>query len=261
MSHRHRNLVVSPVGDASLHPTWLSESGQRRFDLGLIYFGRQPDRYRTDADHYLQQTGFKFHLVEQMLSELGSRLDDYDYIWCPDDDLASSTLDINRMFALARDYRLPIAQPAIATGDISFATVRQQPGLLLRYTHFVEVMCPLFSRTALNRIRPTLVENKSAWGIDWAWTRLLPASEFAVIDAVGVHHTRPLHSGAGYQRMRDQGVDPSGDLMRMTRRYGISRRRRRKIKHGTLRARAIALDGTPTWIGPRWWQIWRGASL
>ena len=141
-----------------------------------------------------------------MLGQLGSRLDDYGYIWLPDDDLAAKTADINRMFSIARTYGLALAQPAIARGEVSHQIVRQQAGLLLRYTRFVEVMCPLFSRSALQRVRSTLVANKSAWGLDWAWSQLLPADELAIIDAVGVHHTRPLQSGAGYDRMRGGGA-------------------------------------------------------
>src|SRR5262245_43436561 len=256
----HRNLIVSPVGDDSQHTTWLSAPAERKFDLALVYFGKQPGRYRADADCYLAQRGFKFHLIEQMFGKLGPRLDQYDCIWLPDDDIASTTQDINRLFTVARDYCLAIAQPAIASGDVSYRVVRQQAGLLLRYTQFVEVMCPLLSRAALARVRPTLTENKSAWGIDWAWTRLIPPNEMAIIDAVGVHHTRPLHSGAGYQRMRDHGVDPHRDLAEMTARYGVTKRQRRQAKHASRRVRAVTLDGRPTWAGRPWWQFWRRAA-
>ena len=254
-----RNLVISPVCDDSLHRTWLSESAERQFDLALIYFGDRSGQYREDSDYYLEQHGFKFHLIDAMFRKLGARLDEYDYIWCPDDDVATTTLDINQLFSIIRRYRLSIAQPAIASGEVSYRTVQSQPGLLLRYSQFVEVMCPVFSHAALARIRPTLMVNKSAWGLDWAWTRIIPPDELAIIDAVAVHHTRPLHSGSGYDRMRALGVDPSRDLHELTAKYRISRRRRRKIKHGTLGARAISLDGTTIWTGPRWWQFWRAA--
>lgn len=256
----NRNLIISPVGDDSQHPTWLSAAGEQQFDLALIYFGSQPGRYQHDADCYLAQSGFKFHLIERMLVELGPRLEQYEYIWLPDDDVASTTHDVNRLFALAREYRLAIAQPAIRAGDTSYQVVRQQPGLLLRYTQFVEVMCPVLSRAALDRVRPTLTENKSAWGIDWAWTRLIPPTDMAIIDAVGVHHTRPLHSGAGYQRMRDAGVDPHRDLQEMTAKYGVSRRQRKQARDDSRRVRAIALDGQLTWTGRPWWQLWRKAA-
>lgn len=256
----HRNLVLSPVGDESLHPTWLSAPDERQFDLGLIYFGSQGDRYRDEAEYYLRQRGFKFHLLDALMTQMGPRLAEYDYIWCPDDDLASNTADVNRMFSIAREFRLAISQPAVAEGEVSHATVRQQPGLLLRYSQFVEVMCPVFSREALARVRSTLVANKSAWGVDWAWTRLIPAEELAIIDAVGVHHTRPLQSGKGYDRMRELGVNPLEDLVQMSAQYGVSKRRRRQIKKGRLRVRAVTLDGATTWVGPRWWQLWQAAS-
>ena len=256
----HRNLIISPVGDDSQHPTWLNAAGERQFDLAMIYFGSQAGRYRADADHYLAQRGFKFHLIEQMLRQFGSRLDDYDYVWLPDDDIASSTHDINRLFALTREYRLAIAQPAIANGDTSYRVVRLHTGFLLRYTQFVEVMCPVLSRAALELVRPTLTANKSAWGVDWAWTRLIPPTEMAIIDAVGVAHTRPLHSGAGYQRMRDAGVDPHRDLQEMAARYGVTPRQRRHAKHASLRVRAVTLNGQRTWAGRSWWQFWRRAA-
>jgi hypothetical protein len=256
----HRNLIISPVGDDSRHPSWLDAAAERQFDLALIYFGGQEDRYRADADHYLVQRGFKFHLIERMLRQLAQQLEAYDLIWLPDDDIASTTHDVNRLFAIAREYRLAISQPAISAGDTSYKVVRQQPGLLLRYTQFVEVMCPVLSRAALARVRSTLTENKSAWGIDWAWTRLVPAGDMAIIDAVGVQHTRPLHSGAGYERMRNAGVDPHHDLAEMTARYGVTKRRRRHAKHASMRVRAIAADGRPTWAGRPWWQFWRRAA-
>ena len=37
-----RNLVISPVGDDSQHPTWLDEAARRQFDLAIIYYGSQP---------------------------------------------------------------------------------------------------------------------------------------------------------------------------------------------------------------------------
>jgi hypothetical protein len=164
------------------------------------------------------------------------------------------------LFALTREYQLAIAQPAIATGDTSYRVVRQHPGLLLRYAQFVEVMCPVLSRAALELVRPTLTANKSAWGVDWAWTRLIPPTEMAIIDVVSVAHTRPLHSGAGYQRMRDAGVDPHRDLQEMAARYGVTPRQRRHAKHASLRVRALTLDGRPTWAGRPWWQFWRRAA-
>ena len=195
-----------------------------------------------------------------MLSELGSRLNDYDYIWLPDDDLAARTADINRLFSIARDYGLSLAQPAIASGEISHQIVRQQPGLLLRYTGFVEVMCPLFSRRPADASARRWPRTSRPGGSIGPGSRLVPADELAIIDAVGVHHTRPMQSGSGYDRMRAMGVNPMEDLLKMAAKYGVSPRRRRQIKHASFRMRALSADGTPTWIGPHWWQIWRRSA-
>ena len=76
--------------------------------------------------------------------------------------------------------------------------MRQNPDCLLRFTTFVELMAPLFSRDALRKCAATFAGNKSAWGVDFAWTSILgrPSNGIAIIDAAPVRHTRPI--GATY---------------------------------------------------------------
>ena len=199
-----------------------------------------------------------------MLDELGHRLESYDFVWLPDDDIATTTDDVNRLFEIARQHRLPIAQPAIARGDVSYQSLRVQPNLLLRYTRFAEVMCPVFARAALAAARPTFRETISGWGIDWAWTRLVDRRQIAVVDAVGVHHTRPLASGDAYRRFAQQGVSPSEERRRVMRRYGLrgpaTRLRRRQLKYGTALCEAIDLAGQRITVGPPWYKRLRRAG-
>src|SRR5262245_22867558 len=135
-----RNLVIATVGDDSRHGSWLAGRGERQFDLALIYYGNRRGAYREHAEFYWERKGFKYSLIDGALDDLGQQMESYDYIWAPDDDIAASTDGINRLFEILRDYQLTIAQPAIGEGDLFYRLLRQQPGLLLRYTQFVEIM-------------------------------------------------------------------------------------------------------------------------
>ena len=65
---------------------------------------------------------------------------------------------------------------------------------LLRYVDFVEIMCPVFSTRALRVCRGSFRDSVSGFGLDHLWPALLGGarSRIAIIDSVGVIHTRPL---------------------------------------------------------------------
>lgn len=258
MHQTRRHLVIAAVGDDSRHAGWLAQPGDRSFDVALIYYGEQRGRYRGESDHYHECRGFKYPLAARMLDSLGSAADRYTHVWLPDDDIEATPDEVERLFQIARDHGLAIAQPAIARGDVSYRALRPHPGLRLRYTGFVEVMCPLFSRDALAAVRHTFTDARSAWGIDWAWTRLVDRRQVAVVDDVGVRHTRPLASGAVYRELERLGESPTTECRRTMRRYGVHglaiRLRRRQLKYGTVTCRAIDALGREVFVGPPWWR-------
>jgi hypothetical protein len=252
-----KNLVLATVGDESVHRTWLAGT-ERSFDLALIYFGNTSGRFAEDGEFYFPRKGIKFSLLHQVLrNELNSELDRYDHIWMPDDDIGASAAQVNRLFELAREHRLAICQPAVGKGDVSFKALRAQPKYVLRYSRFVEIMCPLFSRAALERALPTFNLNVSAWGIDWVWASMFGPEELAVVDAVAVHHTRPLKSGGVHSRLAALGVDPNEEHRELMRRFGIHNHRFHKATcRGTARLRALRLDGQKVWT-----RSWLSAML
>lgn len=243
-----KNLVIAAVGDESAHPTWL-QGGDRTFDLALIYFGNQPGRYVDQAEYYIARKGIKYAMLHDALTgEFASALSHYDHIWLPDDDIAASAAQINHLCQLAEEFQLAICQPAIGRGDVSFQSLRAHPDYLLRYSGFVEIMCPLFSREALVRATPTFNANVSAWGIDWLWASMHGPEELAVIDAVAVDHTRPLQSGGVHKRLSALGVNPDTEHRQLMAKHGINNRRIHKAMcRGTARLRGIRLDGREVW--------------
>lgn len=219
---RHpRNLVVVRAGDGSLHPQWIA-SPRRDFDLFVSYYGRTPGRHAAGADYYESRPGPKWPCIADLLREHRDLLDRYDCVWLPDDDLAADTATIDRMFAFFHAHRLCIAQPAL-TRDSYFTwnTLLQDTNCHLRYTRFVEIMAPIFSREALRICAPTFDESPSGWGLDWLWPKLCGEAglgRLAVIDATPVRHTRPC--GGELYRANPE-LDPRADAERVLRKYGI----------------------------------------
>jgi hypothetical protein len=149
-----RNLIISTIGDNSLHASWLNRSAPRTFDLLLVYYGNRTGFGAADATHYLARKGLKWELLSYALDTLPEVVARYTNVWLPDDDIRASPGQIDRLFALFEEYQLQMAQPAIAAGEVSYKLFRQRPGIILRYSPLVELMCPLFTRSALRRVSP-----------------------------------------------------------------------------------------------------------
>jgi hypothetical protein len=247
-----KHLVLAAVGDDSVHGAWLTD-GARTFDVALAYFGDQPGRYAGDAEYYVERKGIKFSLLHDLVrNELAPVVFDYDYIWMPDDDVVAISWQIEHLFAMAARHRLAICQPAIGHGDVSFETLRAHPEYLLRYSRFVEIRCPLFSRDAFVRVVPTFTQNVSGRGLDWLWASMFGPEQLAVIDAVAVDHVRPRRSGGVHHRLEELGVDPFEEHREMMRIYPIENRRFQKAtSRDTARLKGIRLDGQQVWTRSR----------
>ena len=249
MSSARRFLVISPVGDDSAHASWLSDRQARSFDVFLIHYGKRPDFGRDAADYYLSRQGFKWELIDHVLRERRDVIERYDYVWCPDCDIRADTAGVNRLFELCEKFSLRLAQPAIATGDVTYEVLRKRLGVVLRYTPFVEVMCPVFARDALLAVAETFLESRSGWGLDLLWPRYFSRREMAVIDAVGVEHTGPLFRGENYRSLGRLGVDPGEEMQRVVARHGgFNRRLHRKLVRGRIKLPAIwESESDPGW--------------
>ncbi|WP_157271699.1 DUF707 domain-containing protein [Azohydromonas aeria] len=215
-----RNLVVLRAGDGSLHREWIA-APRRDFDLFISYYGRTPGRWQEDADHYEMRAGPKWPALAELLDEQAELIAAYDCVWFPDDDLSVQPHTLDRMFAFFHAHQLQLAQPALTRNSFhTWNTLLQDPHSQLRYTRFVEVMAPLFSRAALGACQDTFAQSHSGWGLDWTWPVLCERaglSGIAVIDATPVWHTRPL----GGELYRNHALDPRADAARVLSRYGL----------------------------------------
>jgi hypothetical protein len=211
-----KNLIISAVGDDSLHEEWIA--GEANFDLALIYYGSDPSisaRYQKRARYFMEQKGMKYHLIHFFLENNPAILTNYDHVWFPDNDVSITTEAINQLFDIAKTEQLALCQPAM-TGYISHLITKPSPRLLLRYTNFIEVLAPLMSTPSLSILKDSFTLNYSGWGFDYLWPYLLgnPKKTVAIIDAITMKHTKPV--GNDYSRFPKH---PKKELKELLKQY------------------------------------------
>jgi hypothetical protein len=193
-----KNLIVSICGDQSLHHQWV-HGEQPDFDLFVCYYGKNGDQFQHDGKYYARENGTKFVILNALWQRFGDVFAAYDAVLVPDDDIYLSAKDINRFFNIFHTYKLDLAQPAIA-GWYSYPLTCPVVTSKLRYTNWVEIMTPCFSKEGLQKCRHTFSQNNTNWGIDFLWNEVLgkPKDKIAIIDSVVGVHTRPCFFGDTY---------------------------------------------------------------
>ncbi len=200
-ARRRDHLVVLRAGTGSLHPTWTADldDADRNWDLCVSWYDdAEPDPNAPCEYLTVQREVRKLTAIREIFAHRPD-FADYRYVWLPDDDLAVSRRAINRLFEICRRNHLDLAQPALdEASHVSHAVTRRDPRFALRFTNFVEVMCPVFSAPALATCLDTFPTTLTSWGLDAVWPSLVGAggTRIGIVDAVTVTHTRPV--GGGY---------------------------------------------------------------
>ena len=75
----------------------------------------------------------------------------------------------------------------------------------MRYTNFIEMTCPIFSKDALKIIIPDFPEKLKGWGTDWYYMNLLDyknnTEKFAIIDEISVYNPREDEKKGGIREI------------------------------------------------------------
>ncbi len=219
MSRPH--LVVVRAGDKSLHPQWLS-SQNRTWDLAVSCYGRHPQRYVEQYDLLHVCPGSKWQGLNQFLDDHPELLRPYQYVWFPDDDLLTTTENINLFFSWCERLDWVIAQPALTRNSYyGWQITRQVADVVARRTNFVEIMAPCFKVSEFRPYRPTFAENSSGYGLEWLWLSIAEkhghADRLGIVDCTPVYHTRPVGSaGSG-----GAAAAPCAEMLQLFKRHGL----------------------------------------
>jgi hypothetical protein len=187
-----RYLVISRIGVNSLHRQWLPNDAN--FDVLLSCYDPTVEQERRDGVMFEYRPGAKVAGYGQVIRDYESLIRQYRYVALFDDDLATDAASLLRLFRVADEQALKIAQPALDHQSyFTHACLLRHKGFVLRHVNFIEMMCPLFRSDVLLDLAP-LFELGFESGIDLVWSALAHGSpeDFAVIDSVPVRHTRPV---------------------------------------------------------------------
>lgn len=188
------NCVISAVGKNSLHKLWNYGTNERTWDLHLIVFDLVFPSYYEDADFMYYKKGYKLRLIYDYIKNHPHILDAYDYFFFPDDDIYTNASNIEKLFENMKLYSLEIAQPSLINSYYTYFHTLKKEYTKIRYTNFIEMMLPCFSRTALKKVLYSFNENESGWGIEYHWAELIDSNgmDMAILDDVPMKHTRPI---------------------------------------------------------------------
>jgi len=182
-----RGLVIVRCGRDSLHESWRSGAAAADWDLQLLPY--EPG----GADWPTVLPGQKWDGLHSYLTR-DRRWQGYDYIWLPDDDLATDAGTIAAFFAQCRRFKAAIAAPALTEDSHwSLAITLRNRAFAARATTYVEVMAACFRRDVLERLLPTftLSQGGAGWGLDHLWSQQLRWQDLYIFDDLAVRHTRP----------------------------------------------------------------------
>jgi hypothetical protein len=221
-----RALVVVRAGPSSLHEGWLSDPPARRsFDVVVSYYSAEAHAAHADQPgvRAVLVPGGKWDGLHATLAQVDWRA--YRRVWLPDDDIATDGTTIERMLDVAERHDLAVAQPSLSRDSYyTFFLLSRCRAFEVRRVTFVESMVPLLTAAVLDRMLPEFAATMSGFGLDRAWSRLPEArGRVAVIDAVAVHHTRPV-GGVLRRAMAAAGRRPEDEAQAVAARHGLTGR-------------------------------------
>lgn len=215
-SENRRFLVLGRVGDKSLHHSWIADrTVTRNWDLQLNSYAKDVSLCQDGDLPPVFDYGTKWDSIARHFRANPELLDRYEYIMLPDDDVLMEAADINRLFEIAVEYDLTMAQPAMTIESyLSHAVVLRMPGFRLRYSTFLESMACCIKSSYLHTLLPMFERHFTGWGTDLIWAMLMkaPAYRAAIVDEVPMTHTRPLYSGPIYDTFAEDKVDPREEV-------------------------------------------------
>jgi hypothetical protein len=219
-----KNIVIAPCGNKShlFRKSWLKQKEVKEFDVCLLFYHEQindPSLY-SEVEYFYHLKGFKYHMIHELFTKIHPEwLRQYDFFYFLDDDIEIDTHQINSIFILSRALGSWISQACLTQDSFcSWPMFKQQTNSFCRFVGQIEVMAPLFDRDSLIKCIDSFIGNRSSWGIDAVWSKILgyPKDRLIVFDIVAMRHTMPVGGGELYQKI---GVDPQEEWKMVTTQY------------------------------------------
>lgn len=187
-------LIFTSAGENANIPHWIK--GHKDFDLWVSYYGEQENKFEEYADYYVAKKGGKFPNFYFFYQKYQDIISQYDAVLITDDDLIISATELTKLFHIREQYDLWILQPSFdRRGKVSFELNEVQALSTLRYSNFIEVTCPLFSKDKLDEFMAIYDPKLIGWGVDIWFSEVfskqdIDKNKIAIIDEVSCINPR-----------------------------------------------------------------------
>lgn len=202
-----RTLVLVRAGPVWNEAQMLEFTSMSEFwDLAVSWYGPHAPLPNPAFSHVHHMPGGKWEGVFEFFRIWPEALDEYDYIWLPDDDIQTSPEDMGRLFGAMHENDLWLAQSALSDdSQIYWPITLHCPELTLRWTTFIELMAPCFSSRFLKTVLPLFEGRRTGYGLDhfWAYWTDIPSRRCAIVDASKMTHPRREQASGLYRTSED----------------------------------------------------------
>ena len=204
-----KNLVFTSAGDNANIDKWLlNNKNKRSYDIAIAWYGSDREKrnlLKNNSDIFMERRDGKFPNFKYLYNRFNF-IRNYEYVWITDDDINIETDKVNTMFNLIKEYNILVISPSFdSNGKISWKITKKYDSSFMRYTNFIEMTCPIFSRDALKIIMPDFPEKLKGWGTDWYYMNLLDyknnTEKFAIIDEISVYNPKPDEKKGGIREI------------------------------------------------------------
>lgn len=229
----NKYLIVSPCGNRSrlFKDLWMKDYERKNFDICLLFYDEEihDNSLYKDINYFYHLKGFKYEMAYDVFMNIKPEiLDKYEHFYFLDDDISIDTESINKLFDLHNAFRSYLSQASLTKDSFcSWEIFKTDKSAFCRYAGQIEVMSPMFSKEALKICLPSFISNKSSWGMDSVWAKLLgyPKDRFIIFDCIQMKHTEPVGAGALYKRIK---VAPHTDWENITNEFGAKKQNYRE---------------------------------
>lgn len=203
-----KNLVFTSAGDNADINKWLTNNKNRNYDIAISWYGSNREKrnfLKDNCDIFMDRKDGKFPNFKYLYNKC-KFVRNYEYVWLTDDDINIESEKVNTMFDLIKEYNLLVLSPSFnENGKISWKITKSSNDSFMRYTNFIEMTCPIFSKDALKIIIPDFPEKLKGWGTDWYYMNLLDyknnTEKFAIIDEISVYNPKPDEKKGGIREI------------------------------------------------------------
>lgn len=204
-SRRSKNLLVINKGKDAVE---IQRDGVN-WDLMEIYFlptdiaRIQKNSSESDAEYVVFETSRQMRKLA-IVKAIFDRHDfwrGYERIMIADDDLIPVSCSVTDIFDLFSTTGCRVGQPALTQDSYFYHVITiQNATFAWRRTNFAEIMCPIFTREAIEEYLPSLNETISGAGLDYLWSykEWMRYGGVAILDKTPVRHCRPVGGGETY---------------------------------------------------------------